>query len=234
MKAAALLLALALLTGCGGGGIETVETDEADCGVHAASPSTSAINVVDQHICTDELAEALQYLETGHEGHAVLQQWDGTPFVVNVSSEIHGAERLIDMVRSEAEWIDAILGYPIIMAGEVLDDMRRTSRRDLSQPHIARMMLPKVGTIEIRCCGGPVAYPWWRVILFGSGDEETAVYGLAHELYHVLGFVHPGHSRGGVPMSHELMYGEGIDTAGGHLPTTPMPEDLARLACLYD
>ena len=54
-----------------------------------------------------------------------------------------------------------------------------------------------------------------------------------HELYHLLGFGHPGESRG-VAMSDELMHGARDARDRIAFRTRSTATDLAKLACIYD
>ena len=61
-----------------------------------------------------------------------------------------------------------------------------------------------------------------RICPVGRPCLRPAVHSVPHELWHLLGFGHPGES--GVPMSQALAW----------LTDRPSTEDMARLACIYD
>ena len=61
-----------------------------------------------------------------------------------------------------------------------------------------------------------------RICPVGRPCLRPAVHAVPHELWHLLGFGHPGEP--GVPMSQALAW----------LTDRPSTEDMARLACIYD
>ena len=148
-------------------------------------------------------------------------------------------------MAEEAERIREFLGYEIFVAGDVLplDDI-------LYLAGDASHLMPPNQHIEISCCvyEGDVqgyAYPSWRIIrLSTSHPEHVSIpsrHAIIHELYHLLGFVHPGQSPG-VVMSDSLMNGDDkvrgwitVDGSRGWFPTTrSTPLDLAQLACIFN
>lgn len=206
-----------------------------------------AYRVVDKHVCTDEYEQALDYT-TGFRGHSadIPTLWDGTPFIVDISSMFPNAYQLLDAVREEAERIREFLGYEIFVAGNVLalKDMSNIvinsgtgSQISLSHEEL-RQLIPPQQHIEIRCCYGDgissagTAFPSLRVTVL-ENDAFQSRHIITHELYHLLGFTHPG-GWPGIEMSQSLMYGPGHDALGWSIPTQPTPLDLARLACIYD
>ena len=229
------LLTLALLSGCGGGN-EDNDDSIAD-----------AIRVVEAYVCTDEHDKARElsivYIDTVfgrlpfHHGDAVYSLWDGTPFVVDISFTFANAERLLAVVAKEAERIHAVLGYEILVAGDVLRlaDVTESQIRD---PDSASQFTPPDQHIDILCCYDPdsrvvgVASPGARVVVLAN-DPFWSRHAITHELYHILGFVHPGEMEG-VEMSEELMYGTRDNGDGVAFPTRSTATDLAKLACIYD
>ena len=232
---AAFLLALTLLPGLGEG--------EA-----ARDPSlTEAIRVVESYVCTDEHEKArdlsVAYLDTAlgrlpfQYGEPVVSLWDSTPFVVDVSSTLPNADDLLDVVAEEADRIHAVLGYEILVAGDVLQ-LADVTEPQLTEPDSAFQLTPPHQHIDVLCCYGPVpqvmgvANPHVRLVVLRN-DPFGSRYAIIHELYHLLGFAHPGEPRG-VEMSRVLMHGPRENGTGLPLPTRSTPIDLARLACIYD
>lgn len=209
-----------------------------------------AYRIMDRHVCTDEREEALAYTTQDTSDHAVPALWNGTPFIVDISSTFNNAEQLIEVVAEEAERIREFLGHEIFVAGNVLplDDILYIAS---NAPHSTfRELMPPDQHIEIRCCSSEpdtqgVAYPSWRIITLSVTHAEHAAvpsrHAIIHELYHLLGYVHPGDSLG-VVMSTPLMHGDDevrgwvtVDGRRGWYPTTrSTPADLAKLACIYD
>ncbi|MCY4515181.1 MAG: hypothetical protein OXC69_08640 [Candidatus Tectomicrobia bacterium] len=184
---------------------------------------------VDEHVCSDEYSQALAFTSAlGHFETSIPTLWDDIPFVVDVSSAFPNAEALLDVVAREADKIREALGYDIVLAGEVtgLDDYER---RDIEAVEKGRQSLPPAQHVEIRCCDElGSAFPWFRVILLSPDDEGVlARMAIIHELYHLLGFAHPGNTPG-VSMSSDL------NSPGRSIFTRSTPLDLARLACIYD
>ena len=231
----AFLLTLALLSGCGAG-----NEDNGDS-------IADAICVVEAYVCTDEYEKARElsvvYIDTVfgrlpfRYGDAVFSLWDGTPFVVDISSTFTNAERLLAIVAREAERIHAVLGYEIFVAGDVLPlaDVTESQIRD---PDSALQLTPPDQHIDILCCYDPdsqvvgVANRGARVVVL-TNDPYWSRHAIIHEMYHILGFVHPDQTEG-VVMSEELMYGAQDTEDGIAFPTQSAPIDLAKLACIYD
>ena len=71
-----------------------------------------------------------------------------------------------------------------------------------------------------------------RVVVL-TNDPFWSRHAIIHELYHLLGFVHPDESEG-VMMSEELMHGAQNTNDGIAFPTQSTATDLAKLACIYD
>ena len=162
--------------------------------------------------------------------------WDGTAFVVDVDTTFDNADELMDIVEVEADKINHALGYYVFDAGEIVELPGWDSSESVPD-----------GRIEVRCCA-PYEYPPGsghkiagladitnRKIGLVSNDDADRRYkwdmlppmtdsegALAHELWHILGFLHPG--DGGVEMSWNLMF------------WTKRPDitDMADLACIYD
>ena len=193
--------------------------------------------VIDEYTCVDELEQALAYASIPGYQTSIPELWDGTPFIVDVSSTFPNAHELLNVVEGEAERIYEALGYEVFVAGEILplDDLTKSQ---IQIVHLGIQQLPPEGRIEIRCCYGEgitavgAAAPWLRLALLENGEFESR-YGVIHEVYHVLGFSHPGGVEG-VWMSESLMRGAGHDLQGMPLPTASATSDLARLACIYD
>ena len=161
----------------------------------------------------------------------------GTPFVVDISSAFTNAQRLLAVVAKEAERIHVVLGYEIFVAGNVLRlaDVTESQIRD---PDSALQLTPPDQHIDILCCYNldsqvaGVANPGARAIVL-TNDPFWSRHAIIHEMYHLLGFVHPDETEG-VVMSEELMYGA-RDTGGRTaFPTRSTATDLAKLACIYD
>ena len=116
--AVACLLTLGVLSGC-----EADDEEDRDS-------IEDAVGLVEAWVCTDEREKARElsivYADTTfgrlpfRYGDAVYARWDGTPFVVDVSSAFGNADRLLAIVTKEAERIRAVLGYEILVAGDVL------------------------------------------------------------------------------------------------------------------
>ena len=140
-------------------------------------------------------------------------------------------------VSDEAARIEAILGYEVFVAGDVLPLADLTSS-ELYYFDVGSQSVPPDQHIEIRCCYGEdsdsagTSYAWWRIVLLENDAFQTR-HIIIHELWHILGFTHPGNTPG-VMMSGVLMYGPGHTDFGASIPTTPDAYDLAKLACIYD
>ena len=202
--------------------------------------------------CTDERAQALDYAtqDTFIQATSVPELWDGTPFIVDISSSFPNAHDLLDVVASEAEKVREFLGYEVFVAGDVLPlkdatallvTVGNTGETTLSTGEFAQL-LPPDQHIDIRCCDTRPGKSGWAspalrlVILKNDADKSNHI--ILHELYHLLGFRHPGNSPG-VEMSAFLMWG-GFYFNGvfqrGIMPTRSSygEGDLANLACIYD
>ena len=197
-----------------------------------------AYRVADKYVCTDEYEQAIAY-STPRRGTwkiSVPALWDGAPFVVDISSTFPNAGELLDVIEDEAERIRGFLGYEIFVAGDVLPlaDLTKAQLASVTQ---ASQFIPPNQHIEIRCCYGEgissagAAAASLRMILLENDDFQSR-HIIMHELYHLLGFTHPGDSSG-VVMSDSLMFGPGLTPFGAVIPTQPSPFDLARLSCIY-
>ena len=126
MKKALLVFAICVLAGCGGGGEESESVMQEDVTVEDMA-------VIDEYTCTDEREQALEYaVLNGYKTKtAVPDLWDGTPFVVDVSSTFENAYELLDAIADESARIRSALGYEIFVAGEVipLDDLQSLKYR---------------------------------------------------------------------------------------------------------
>lgn len=205
---------------------EWIEDGRQILGLDARLEPEAVREIVNTYECTDEREQAMSY-ESHHT--AIANSWDGTPFVVDVADDFFSDFSLLGLIEDEAARIKDALGYEIFIAGEVttlesIDPLR-------ALPHDFGSFAPD-GRIEIRCCVryadgySGYAVPAARVIVLGQSyfDSEFA---LIHELYHLLGFVHPGESPG-IVMSEPLNQGVyNNDPRSAAL-------DLARLACAYD
>ena len=222
----AFLLTLTLLLGCGGG-----SEDNGDS-------IADAIRVVEEYVCTDEHAKArdlsIVYIDTAfgrlpfQYGDTVLSLWDGTPFVVDISSTFTNADELLGVVAEEAERIHAVLGYEIFVAGNVLR-LANVTESQFRDPDSALQLTPPDQYIDILCCHAldsrvvGSANVRRRVALL-INDTFWSRHAIIHELYHVFGFVHPDETEG-VVMSEELMYGPRDTDEGISFPTQSTPID---------
>lgn len=133
--------------------------------------------------------------------------WDGTPFVVHVSSSLPDAESLLQAIAVEAHAIRQRLGYAVITAGEVHPLPNIANYDDLHRLLSERALMP-LTHLEVRCCTDfyehiiGVAYLRAGVLLLLPSTPCAAGCTidyrskgqiiLMHELYHLLGFSHPG------------------------------------------
>ena len=232
--AATAALALILAVACGGGGEEGNDS------------IAEAIRIVEEYVCTDEHEKtrdlSIVYIDTVfgqlpfQYGDTALSLWDGTPFVVDISSTFPNADSLLEVVAEEAERIHAVLGHEIFVAGNVLQ-LANVTEPQITDPDSAFQLTPPDRHIDILCCYGPdpriagIANPWVRVVVLRN-NAFWSRYAIIHELYHIFGFVHPGETEG-VVMSEELMYGPRDTDEGISFPTQSAPIDLAKLACIY-
>lgn len=189
-----------------------------------------------EHICTDEREQAIAYTTLRDRYQtSVPALWDGTPFVVDISSTFPATNGLLDTVRDEAERIRTVLGYQVFAVGEArpFEDLTTSQLYSFDS---GSQLVPPERHIEIRRChdtdgAAGISYPWWRMIVL-ENDAFQSRHIITHELYHILGFVHPG-AEPGVAMSELLMSGPGQDARGWSIPTASTPSDLAKLACIY-
>ena len=172
---------------------------------------------------------------------SVPDLWDETAFVVNVDTTFPNADELMDIVEDEADKINHALGYYVFSAGEIVELPGWDSSESVPD-----------GRIEVRCCipddyfitipGGDgtlqavpsgLAEMQNRIVWLISHNEPYYAWDmlppmtksarvLPHELWHILGFMHPG--EGGLAMSQVLMWMTG----------KPDLSDMRNLACIYD
>ena len=193
--------------------------------------------VIDEYTCGDEREQAIEYAVLNGYKTAVPDLWDGTPFVVDVSSTFTNAYGLLDAIAVESARIRNALGYEVFVAGDILS-LTDITKSDLYYFDSGSQFLPPDQHIEIRCCYGEgisasgTAFPWWRIVLL-ENDAFQSRHIVSHEVWHILGFTHPG-NRPGVMMTDTLMYGPGLDNMGSSIPTRSTHFDMARLACIYD
>ena len=203
---------------------------------------TAGIAPADEDTCVDELEQAVAFTSLdGTYNTGVPTLWDGTPFIVDVSSTFPNAHELLNVVEEEATIIHAALGYEIVVAGDVLPLANLTDTQ-LTNALSGSQLIPPDQHIEIRCCddNAGTAFPWWRMILLTVDGEMQARHNIVHELYHVLGFVHSDETEG-VTMSYPLDLAlefppdeEGNIIGDWYFYTLSTPDDLAKLACIYD
>ena len=189
--------------------------------------------------CADEYEQAVAYATSNgfDSNYAVPAQWDGRPFVVDISSTFPNADDLLEAIGEEANRVYEALGYEIFVPGDVLP-LGNIQESQLIYLSSAYQLIPPEQHIHVRCCydttpeSAGVSYPWWRVMLL-ENDAFQSRHIITHELYHLLGFSHPGNSQG-IVMSDSLMYGPGLDENGRSYPTAPLPSEVAKLGCIYD
>jgi hypothetical protein len=218
----------------------------------AISDIEEAIAVVDEYVCTNEYEQALAY---AYGSESVPMGWDGTPFIVDVSSTFPNADDLLDVVAKEADRIHAVLGYEVFVAGGVLPfaDIVVLDRSHFPPSQHIEVRYSDAPAIAannrtIRSDAPAIAIPNNRLILSNAerlydpfesiSTEFWSRQGIIHEIYHLLGFVHIANSPG-VVMSRSLMFGPGGGPAGdlpcsNCNPAESTPLDLAKLACIYD
>lgn len=224
------------LAACGSGG------EEADDSIG------EAIRFVEGYACTGEheqvRALSITHIDTvfGRQPfryeNTALSLWDGTPFVVDISSTFPNADHLLEVIAEEAEKIRAVLGYEVFVAGDVRP-LTDVTASHFSDPNRAFQLTPPYPHIDILCCYynpdsrtvGVASYHLRVAVL--SYDEFWSRYAIIHELYHILGFMHLGETEG-VVMSEDLMYGTRDVDEGISFPTQSAPIDLAKMACIYD
>ena len=88
-----IILVLSMATGCGGGG----DDDPAE-----RTEPTETVEI-DQYVCTDEAGQALTFTAITEPVEDIPTLWDGTPFVVDISSVFPNADELLDVVTDEAD-----------------------------------------------------------------------------------------------------------------------------------
>ena len=233
--AAAIITAAALAFATGGEADEVEDLKRRLAIVEDRLERLESYRAVDKYVCTDEYEQAVAYATTDVKPAAVPDLWDGTPFIVDISSTFPNAYALLDVVADEADRIREFLGYEIFVAGAVLPlpDIEKSALRAPSRHNL----IPPAQHIEIRCCYGEdissagTAFPWLRMILL-ENDGFQSRHIIIHEVYHLLGFSHPGETLG-VEMSDSLMRGPGLTPFGAAIPTQPTPLDLAQLSCIY-
>ena len=223
MKRALLCIVLTcwVLAGCGGEGANDTGADIADLMV----PDEVA-EIVDSHSCTDERAAALD----AGGAETLPHQWDGTPFAVHIGGGFDAPDYLLMLIAEEADRIAWYLGYEVITVGRELPlpavsvEAVRAGQHDIP--------LPEPGAALVYCCDRREGRGGWAMtdvpLIVLSPWQHVSEYAIVHELYHLLGFSHPGEPTG-VPMSLPL-------NGTGHAdnPTRSTAMDLARLACIYD
>lgn len=219
-RLAMLLVLPLLLASCGGddggGSDDTMGADE----VHMA-------DVVDNYVCTNEATLARDKINLWIEDWPIIRDWDGVPFAVDISDSFDNAHELLDIVADEAARIEAALGYPVFVAGDVapLPDLTAAQvETGRAQPF---EYLPPYGRIHVHCCisrRAGMAWAWKRIVLLNP-DPYQARHAIVHELWHLPGFDHPG--SGWVEMSNALMDGNGGTTRS-------TAEDMAKLACIME
>ena len=183
--------------------------------------------------------------------------WDGTPFLVHVSNSLPDAESLLQAIAVEAHAIHRRLGYAVIAAGEVRPLPDVTSDDGLHRL-LARRELVPLTHLEVRCCTDFYEYTLGSahlsagVVLLPSTScaggctidyRSKGQIILMHELYHLLGFSHPGTGIG-VEMSDALNHPRdllwlGKDERGNHQAiyvetgSRAQDQDRDRLACIF-
>lgn len=217
-----------------------------DGGENGDSSMADAIRFVEGYVCTDEY-ERVRDLSTIHidtvvgrlpfrYGNTVFSLWEGTPFVVDVSSTFANADRLLEVIAEESEKIHMVLGYEIFVAGKVRALMDVTTSQFMDRDP-AFSLTPPEPHIDILCCYDSdsqivgIANPWERVVVLRN-DPFWSRFAIIHELYHIFGFMHP-HEMSGLAMSDDLMYGLRDANDGIILPTQSTPTDLAKMSCIY-
>lgn len=222
------------------------DTDKTSGLIHSPGPNyhcgpSGVMQWVDTYACTNEYEQAVAYARTWGLGNSIPELWNVIPFIVDISDSFDNAYDLLEMVKSEAERVRLAIGYDVFIAGDViqLDDLSVTNVQALG-------VLPPDQHVEIRCChdGEPpsagISYPQNRVVLLQNYSIPSKRL-LMHELYHLLGFSHPGDVVG-IEMSEILMTGSRLLPQPKdwprfqqlYSPTQPSANDLAKLACVFD
>ena len=227
MKHLFLILALVLVLGCGG----EDEGDDLSADYRPEVDHWSQVDYygyTDTHVCTDERGGVLDYASLVGHNEAAPLAWDGTPFRVNVSSSFHFPEDLLYVISLEAEKVRNHLGYYVFVPGDIIDlpDLWGDYYWDVSE---YSNTMPYDGEMDIYCCqdngihAGKAQIYVRSMIL--SSDYEYAVYAVAHELYHLLGFKHPTQNDSRVTMS-QVLYDDDIHSR-------PSAHDLDLLGCVF-
>lgn len=190
-------------------------------------PDLSAVQrAVDSHTCSDEYDKALSLVGRPISPMGATAMWDGAPFVVSVSSQFLNADELLEIVESEAYRIKQALGYRIVVPGNVLPLTEVRGRDHYDQ--IFSSIIPPPQQLHILCCDDAVGFAGFAVVadrlVVLKRDPMDARGAIVHELWHLLGFHHPGEQTG-VTMSRAMM---------DDWPSVSTATDLAKLACIYD
>ena len=225
---------------------EVPETEPMEPTEPIISELEEARRIVDEYVCTDEYQQAVNYITLG--GHAAVEvvaapeEWNGTPFVVDISSSFSNANELLEAVVEEAERVNQVLGYKIFEAGRVLP------LTDINYTHVqyfiesSRQYIPPDQHIYMYCCNERnvlgSAYPWWRLAILDNNPSSSRSI-IMHELYHILGLTHSTNpSENLIQESYLLRYGftqeqifSGEDGIG---VTLAAPLDLAKVGCIYE
>ena len=200
-------------------------------------------HTIDNYTCTNEREGAVGFSSIVDHDTAAPLAWNGTPFEVFVSSSFSNAHELLDAIVEEAARVRTHLGYEIFVAGGVIP-MVDIEYDDLHAIGSEYALLPADYEIPFYCCDDRPGFGGHAQIFTRSAvlstHPDSARHVIIHELYHLLGFDHPGDSETGVEMSDMLYNGrlpnfaeqlQGID---GRIPTGSTALDLAKLSCIYD
>ena len=200
-------------------------------------------HTIDNYTCTDEREGAVGFSSIVDHDTAAPLAWNGTPFEVFVSSSFSNAHELLNAIVEEAARVRTHLGYEIFVAGGVIP-MVDIEYDDLHAIGSEYALLPADYEIPFYCCDDRPGFGGHAQIFTRSAvlstHPDSARHVVIHELYHLLGFDHPGDSETGVEMSDMLYNGrlpnfaeqlQGID---GRIPTGSTALDLAKLSCIYD
>ena len=226
MVVAMTLLMACLTSGCGGGG------DKAKADSVGDDVTDATIDFIDNYVCDDERDQALYYsTDYGRHNTSIPALWDGTPFVIDVSSSIVNATQLLGLIADEAARINVAIGYEVIVAGDVLPMADRDVYEMIRMPNV----FVSDQHASILCCAAPGkggnAFASLRAILMDRHDVLNSTYAVTHELWHLFGFCHPD-EVGCIAMSDRLMNGQRIWP--NVVPTESTAVDLGKLACIFD
>ncbi len=225
---------------------EVPETEPMEPTEPKISELEEARRIVDEYVCTDEYQQAVNYITLG--GHTAVEvvaapeEWNGTPFVVDISSGFSNANELLGAVSEGAERVNQVLGYKIFEAGKVLPltDINYTHVQSFTES--SRQYIPPDQHIYMYCCNERnvlgSAYPWWRLAILNNNPSSSRPI-IMHELYHILGLTHSTNpSENLIQESYLLRYGftqeqifSGEDGIG---VTRAAPLDLAKVGCIYE